>query len=139
MEAYSLDLRDRVMRACDEQAGTRAEIAEMFGVSTAWIRRLLQRRREDGSYAAKPHGGGRRPALDQPHLDKLQSLVRQQPDATIAELRERIGVVLSRSAMGRALLLKLGLTRKKSRFMRRNATRRGSSGCDPGFVGAWRR
>jgi len=133
MEAYSLDLRDRVVRACDERMGTRVEIAEIFGVSTAWIRRLLQRRRQGGGYAAKPHGGGRRPTLNETGLGKLRSLVQQQPDATIAELCERIGVAISRSAMGRALL-KLGLTRKKSRCTPASVRRRGWSGCVSSFV-----
>jgi len=46
-----MDLRDRVVAACDMGAWTREEIAEKFDVSTSWIRRLLQRRRELGSYA----------------------------------------------------------------------------------------
>jgi plastocyanin len=41
LQAYSQDLRERVVRACDEQRGTRQQIADLFGVSTAWIRRLL--------------------------------------------------------------------------------------------------
>ena len=57
MHTYSQDLRDRVVRACDEGKGTRRRIADLFGVSTAWIRRLLQRRRQTGSFAAKPRGG----------------------------------------------------------------------------------
>ena len=45
MRPYSMDLRERVMAACDRRDGKREEIAKRFGVSTAWIRRLLQRRR----------------------------------------------------------------------------------------------
>jgi len=58
MEAYSLDLRSRIVQACDENLETRQEIADRFGVCTAFIRRLLQRRRECHSIAAKPHRGG---------------------------------------------------------------------------------
>ena len=35
METYSMDLRERVVRACDEKRGTRKEIVELFNVSTA--------------------------------------------------------------------------------------------------------
>ncbi len=42
MDAYSDDLRQRVVQACDDGVLTREEIAEHFKVSTAWIRRLLQ-------------------------------------------------------------------------------------------------
>ena len=49
MEAYSLDLRERVMVAVEEGVDTRKEIAESFGVTTRWIRRLVQQYRETGS------------------------------------------------------------------------------------------
>ena len=48
-----MDLRDRVVAACDAGEMTREEIAEAFNVSTSWIRRLLQRRREEGHYRPK--------------------------------------------------------------------------------------
>lgn len=51
MRPYSMDLRKRVVAACDARDGSRETIAQRFGVSTAWIRRLLQRRRETGSIA----------------------------------------------------------------------------------------
>jgi transposase-like protein len=38
MKAYSQDLRERVVRACDEQRGTRQQIADLFGVSTSVLR-----------------------------------------------------------------------------------------------------
>jgi transposase len=114
MESYSMDLRERVVRACDEQVGTRTEIAEMLGVSTAWIRRLLQRRRETGDFAARPRGGRRFGAYDEAALERLRSLVKEQPDATLQELLERSGVQASIMAVHRALE-RLGCHRKKSR------------------------
>src|SRR5947209_9642789 len=76
MKPYSQDLRERVVRACDERRGTRAQIAELFHVSTAWIRRLLQRRRETGSIAARPHAGG----YSGPHcLDQKKGILRYTP------------------------------------------------------------
>jgi transposase len=103
METYSTDLRERVVRACDEKRGTREHIAKLFGVSTAWIRRLLQRRRETGTIAPKPHGGGRPAKFSGKKLDRLKELVEQQPDATLAELRDRSGVEASIMAVHRAL------------------------------------
>lgn len=114
MESYSMDLRERVVRACDEQIGTRTEIAEMFGVSTAWIRRLLQRRRETGDYSARPCGGRRFGAFDEAGLERLKALVQEQPDATLVELLGRSGVQASIMAVYRALE-RLGCRRKKSR------------------------
>src|SRR6516225_9471380 len=64
MKTYSQDLRERVVKACDKGDHTRVEIAALFGVSTAWVRRLLQRRRETGSAAPRPRGTRRRPVAE---------------------------------------------------------------------------
>ena len=64
MRAYSIDLRERVVAACDARDGTREQIAARFSVSVSWVRKLLRRRRETGSIAPKPRGGGRAPAFD---------------------------------------------------------------------------
>ena len=115
MEAYSMDLRERVVAAVDQNKGTRQQIADWFDVSTSWIRRLLQRRREVGSIAPLPHGGGQKPALDDQGCERLRALVAQDPDATLEELCERIGVPISVSAMSRTLQ-RLGLTLKRRCF-----------------------
>ena len=114
MEAYSLDLRERVVRACDQRLGTRREIAEWFGVSERWVRILQRRRRETGSIAAKPHGGGRTAKFEGESLERLKGLVDQQPDAKLEELLERSGVDASIMAVQRALKRE-GYTRKKRR------------------------
>jgi transposase len=87
MYAYSEDLRQRVVQACDEGLFTRQEVAEQFSVSTAWIRRLLQRRRETGSFSALPGGRGPQPLLTAAQLERLSNLVGKCPDATLAELK----------------------------------------------------
>jgi transposase len=111
MRAYSQDLRERVVRACDERRGTRQQIADLFGVSTAWVRRLLQRRRQTGSFAAKPHAGGA-VKMTPDRRDRLVVLVSEQPDATLAELHDRLAAPVHPSTIARALL-RLGLTVKK--------------------------
>lgn len=107
-----MDLRDRVVAACDSGAWTREEIAEEFGVSTAWIRRLLQRRRESGSYGPKQGKRGRKPALSGQALARLDRLVQKQPDATLAELRERTDAACSLVTIHNTLK-RLGYRRKK--------------------------
>jgi transposase len=114
MAAYSMDLRQRVVAACDEGMETRAEIAERFSVSESWIRRLLQRLRQTGSIAPMPHGGGQPPAFDARAAQRLRRAVAADPDATLKELARASGVACSTSAVDRALL-HLGITRKKSR------------------------
>ena len=114
MAAYSMDLRERVVAACDEGTDTRAEVAERFSVSESWVRRPLQRRRQTGSIAPLPRGGGRPPAFAGAAAERLRGAVAADPDATLKELATAVGVACGTSAVDRALR-RLGITRKKSR------------------------
>ena len=112
MGPYSTDLRVRVAAAVATQAGSLRQIARRFCVSLSFVTRLLRRRTQTGTVAPKPHGGGRRPALDDAARRRLRELVRQQPDATLRELRDRLGLACSLMAVWRALR-QLRITRKK--------------------------
>jgi putative transposase len=123
MSAYSMDLRERVIGAYDQEQGTQAELADRFKVSVPWIKKLLRFRRETGSIAARPHGGGREPKFSGEKLDQLKAMVEQDPDATLQELLERSGVNGSIMAVHRALE-RLGSHRKKSRYVLPSKTAR---------------
>lgn len=114
METYSMDLRERVVAACDHGEGTREQIAQRFCVSVAWVYKLLARRRRTGAIAPKPHGGGQEPAFRGESAERLRKAVEDCPDATPDELRQAAGVDCGTSAVFRALQ-RLGLPRKKSR------------------------
>src|SRR4051794_27388928 len=114
MRAYSMDLRERVVAACDEAIDTRPEIAERSSVSESRIRRLIQRRRESGSIAPKPHGGGQEPVFDAEGRERLRQAVAARPDATLAELRDAVGAACGITAVHTAVVA-LGLTLKRSR------------------------
>ena len=128
---YSQDLRRRVLSAYDRGMETK-ELAEQFEISPAWARRVKQRRRESGETSPRPMGGKRFEKID---LDRLSALVAQQPDATLDELRERLGAVRAISAVS-AALKKLGLSFKKRRSMRPSRTARTSLCAAP--TGRWR-
>jgi len=113
MKAYSLDLRQRILAAVDEQTLTRPQIAQLFSVSTSWIRRLVQRRRETGSIEPLRHRSGPKPALNEENLQHLRELVREKSDATLEELRGRLAVRVSVMTVCRALK-QLRLPLKKS-------------------------
>jgi transposase len=141
MRPYSLDLRQRVAATVDEHQGTQCQVAGRFRVSPSFVARLLRRRRLTGSLAPKPHGGGQPPALTQGDLQRLRELVQQQPDATLEELRRRLGASCSLAAICRALK-ELGLPRKKKVFRasergkpevqeKRRAFREKMAGIDP--------
>jgi transposase len=115
--AYSQDLRDRVMAARDRGLKTRG-VADLFGVSCSWVRRVMQRKRESGETAPRPRGGVTVVKID---LERLRALVDQQPDATTRQLHQRLGIQCSVSAVDMALR-RLGLSFKKRRSMRPSRT-----------------
>jgi transposase len=114
----SADLRVRILEA--RQAGeTASEIAERFEVSTAFVRRLMQRYRQTGSLAPSDAPRGPKPKLAE-QADQLRQLNAQQPDLTPAEIRQRLGLTVSLLTIWR-MLRRLGLTFKKSPSMPPNA------------------
>ena len=95
MPPYSMDLRQRVLADCDAGLET-AVVAHKYTVSPAWVRRLKQRRRETGAAYA----------------EALRQAIQADPDATLAELRERLQLRVSLTTLWRAVA-DLGLTVKK--------------------------
>ena len=88
MAPYSMDLRKRVARAWDA-SGDAEEIAATFGVSRAWVHRLIQRRRETGSLAPRQQTKFRSRVLAGQE-QRLAALITAQPDRTLAELRDAL-------------------------------------------------
>ena len=112
MAPYSQDLRKRIFETVRRGEESVRQIARRFLVSVSFVTELMQRYRSTGSLQPKPHGGGNPPVLGPQDLERLRELVRQQPDATLKELRQRLGVSCSLMTIARALD-KLGLPRKK--------------------------
>jgi transposase len=121
-------MRERVLADCDVGLKTKA-VAEKYHVSRTWVRSLKQRRRETGEIAPRRGGGGRKRKFDRA---RLAELVAADADATLAELRERLGVKCALSAIWTALD-QLHITFKKKRCRRRSKTDPTSpSGARPG-------
>lgn len=110
--AYSNDLRSRVLALYDEGLQTKP-IAQRLKVSPAWARRVKQHRDRP-----RPRIGGSRPKLDESARAQLDQWIAQTPDATLDELRQRLGDELSiRVSVGCLwnTLRRMKLTYKKSR------------------------
>jgi transposase len=118
MQAYSLDLRQKILRACDQRLGSQRAIAALFGVSQSFVEKLLRRRRLSRDIAPRLHAGGRTALCDPQALTCLRRLVHEPSDATLEELCERLyrerGVRVGVPTMSR-IVTHLGLPRKKSR------------------------
>src|SRR3954465_6369204 len=112
MTPYSQDLRQRVLDTVRRGEGSLRQIAQRFLVSVSFVTRLVRTYRTTGALEPKPHGGGNPAIPGSEDLERLRELIRQQPDATLEECRQRLGVSCSLMAISRALR-KLGLPRKK--------------------------
>lgn len=114
MKAYSQDLREHILKAVD-QGIPREEVARVFGVSLASIKRYLKQRRETGSLAPKAIPG-RPPKKIGPLQKGIRTQLEAHPDATLEEHCElweaETGIKVSISTMSR-VILRLKWTWKK--------------------------
>lgn len=127
----SLDLRRRIFEYRQRTGATLAETAERFAVGEATVNRLFARQRATGALAPKTdvvHGPPPRIADDK--LVLLRIIVEANNDATVNDICDRwfdrTDERISRATMTRSLV-RAGLTLKKSRAVRRNASARTSS------------
>lgn len=111
MKAYSMDLRNRVLADCDAGMEVR-QVAVKYRVSESWIRRLRQRRRENGETA--PRQRKTLPPRWQPYAEALEKFMADKPDATLAEVKEQLAIPLSIPTLSRALIALRFTVKKKS-------------------------
>jgi transposase len=119
MNAYPLELRRRILDALDRGVGSAPQLARLFCVAVNSVYNLRRLRSETGSLAPRPNPGGHPSAIPPERHDEVRRLVAEQPDLTLAQLRDRLGIDCSEAAVCRTLK-KLGLTRKKKRCTPRN-------------------
>jgi transposase len=119
--AYSMDFR-RAVAAAHAESGSSLEVAETFGCSESWVRRLIQQERERGTLeprsSARPDDQRRYDDADERAIRKL---IWEKPDATLIEVAEAIGKQAHHTTVSRTLK-RLNLVRKKSRLTRLNKT-----------------
>jgi transposase len=132
MEAYSLDLRERICLAYDEGVDSVMELAERYNVGRWFIHKLLRQRRLEGSIAAKPGGRGPMPRIGSADQQRIRKLISAKPDSTLSELcvglRAAGGAFVSVPTMHRATQA-LRLPLKKRRCMPASEIRRVSAHC----------
>jgi transposase len=114
MKAYSLDLRERVVRAVTDGQSV-AAVARTFQVGQSTVKRYLAQQRRTGSLA--PTKQARQPPRIGPaEQTALLAQLEARPDATLAEhctqWAQEQGVTVSVPTMWRAIA-RLGWTPKK--------------------------
>ena len=137
MRTTSLDLRERILAAYDNQEGTRAEMADRFRVSLGLVKKLLQQRRRTKDIAPRHRFSGRKPMIAATHRSQLRALLAKKNDLTLKELRGAAGLKCSLQAINVALG-KMGLTYKKRHSAPASKTAPTSPGRD-GSGGSGRR
>lgn len=106
----------RVIIRLRQEGRTYEQIAQLVGVGTATVNRILRQFRETGSLEPLAPGGGNRSPLRGVEAT-FKALVSAMPDATVAEMAAALEkaekLATSRSSVQRALV-RLGYSRKKS-------------------------
>lgn len=114
MKTLSVDLRERILAAYDNQEGTRDEIALRYRVSLGMVKKLLQQRRQTGDIGPRHRYSGRKPKILDRHCNRMKELLADKPDMTLEELRRSIRLKCSLPAIHYALEA-MNLTYKKRR------------------------
>jgi transposase len=133
MQAYSQDLRERVLRALDRGDRPTA-IARRFEVSRIWVYQVRDRAQTTGERSSLRIGGYRQSRLAESE-PVLRSWIAAEPDLTLAELQLRLakqGVSIKIGALWHQLN-KWNLTFKKNPARQRTRTR-GRAGGAPGMA-----
>jgi transposase len=116
MQAYSEDLRSRIIAAVDGEM-SRSEAARVFGVGRATVKRYLALRRETGRLTPRPRRGPF-PITMTALATALPDRLAEAPDATLAEhcawYETTTGIRVADTTMSR-VIRRLGWTRKKRR------------------------
>lgn len=124
MNAYSEDLRKKIVEALRRGAGNKSAVARAFGVSLSSVKRYAKMDDEGRPLAPKKRPG-RRPKMGERARRLLEADLQERPTATLEERREFLGrvarVSVSKATMSRALK-RLGWSRKKGRWERTSAT-----------------
>ena len=110
MKPIPIEWREKIVDAY-ENGQTMAELVERFCVSDQTVSNFVKRKRETGSLEAAPHGGGRWPCIEGEDARRLEQAVAENPDATLEELVEAIGVDVDPSVVHRTLE-RLNITRR---------------------------
>jgi len=124
MRAIPIPLRKRILQLYERGKSTR-EIAQFSGFCVAAVRRVRQQFRERGTLEPQTHLCGRKTLLSAERQQRLQQLLAEQPDASLAELGARLDRRFRTSTID-LWLRRLGWKFKKNSGRRRTrATGRG--------------
>ena len=111
----SLDLRIRILDACDRHDGTQRQIAERFKVSFAFVKKLLGQRKHLGIIDNLYFRVGRKRLLSEEQQERMRAYIKVHPGATLAEIAAACHLDCTIATVDNTLR-RMGLTYKKRHF-----------------------
>jgi transposase len=124
MDAYSEDLRQKIVEAVQQRRMSKSEAARAFGVSRSSVKRYVKAVCE-GRSLRPGKAPGKKPKLDEKARRLLQADIEERPFAKLTNRRDYLqkvaGVTVSESTLSRALR-QMGFGRKKGRWVRVSET-----------------
>ena len=119
MNAYSEDLRKKIVEAVERRAMKKSEVARLFGVSLSSVKRYMRKFRQ-GRSLSPDKAPGKRPKVDERARKLLEADLKERPFAKLHQRCEYLealaGLRVSRSTLCRALK-RMGFTRKKGQWV----------------------
>lgn len=109
---YSIELRERAI-AYQEKHGRNAA-ASVFNVSKNTLSRWKRQLKQTGQLTARPWGGGRPPAASKEEIDAMVEMLKENPDLTLAALKQKSNIALHISRIHQELKRR-GISLKKKR------------------------
>ena len=109
----SNDLRKRIVEA-KLRGDKEDKIAAEKEVNKSTVTKLWALYRKTGSYDARPNPNGRKPALSAEQLKQMARKIDGQPDVTLQELIDGLGLPVCVSALCGTVNNKLGYRFKKN-------------------------
>ena len=117
MTPIPVPMRRRILQLYEKGKSTR-EIAQVFGFCVAAVRRVRQQFQQRGTLEPRTRRSGRRALLTKERKQRLEKLLSEQPDATLAELGARLDRPFRTSTVD-LWLRRLGWRYKKNSGRRR--------------------
>jgi transposase len=111
----SNDLRKQIIQA-KLRGDTEDKIAAEKEVNKSTITKLWAHYRKTGSYEARLNQNGRKPTLSDKQLERIARKIDGQPDITLRELIDELGLPVCVSALCRTVNNKLGDRFKKTLY-----------------------
>jgi transposase len=123
-EAYPVELRERVVDAYESGLGSYAEVAGMYGIGEASVKRWTWKKRRDGDVRPRKKSGGNRSDIS---LGELESIVDRLGDANAGEItaeynKGRRGKNRRHVSSIKRALYRAGYVVKKNGYVRSNSS-----------------